>query len=55
MHYNTDILCVDETQMRSAGRANFVKKHTLLYSGSNNSSHHSVEIILKNELLSWYR
>ena len=37
---------------------NFSKEQTLLYSSSDNSSHHGVGIIMKNELLprlQWYR
>ena len=44
--------------MRGTGRMDFGKQHTLLYSGSENSSHHGVGIIMKNELLprlQWYR
>ena len=49
---------VQELHMRGTGRMDFGKQHTLLYSGSENSSHHGVGIIMKNELLprlQWYR
>ena len=47
LRYDIDILCVQELHMRSTGRMDFGKQHTLLYSGSENSSHHGVGIIMK--------
>ena len=58
LRYNMATLCVQETHVRGAVRVNCGKKQALLYSGSDNSSHHGVGIILKNELLprlQWYR
>ena len=58
LRYDIDILWVQELHMRGTGRMDFGKQHTLLYSSSENSSHHSVGIIMKNELLprlQWYR
>ena len=49
-------LCSRNTR-EGAVRVNFSKKQTLLYSSSDNSSHHGVGIIMKNELLprlQWY-
>ena len=46
--YKLDILCVQETHLRGTDTIKLDNKYTLYYTGAENSSHHGIGIIIKN-------